>query len=603
MDLWFAQHREEISQWDKLRSGTDREKKKALRTSRDWIGAYPDLPIPYIRLAGLLREGKQFAEAKRVLHRALQRCPTRRHIYSTLADVAAAEGDLVSVAFWTIQSFVAANQCAVFPEDRVLLHIGHLAIKCRVERVRSISANTRFTEEQASQVSRLWEAAGTANQRQIAEWLERFRDTFLGAPAIQSDLALQFVPCPACGSYNLSPTLRGLRRLVCNVCEWEFDNPLHCSPTGSPQHEAVKSRIGSYPYIGSLTLSANGSLAAWVLDGGDAGYDIATTPTTFTSEPFKIRHPGSEYPPQCAFIGDDRILVATYLGPPGERLTLYDAANGASLSEIDLPDGGSFSRRCVRHHTKTAVASQVHGVIIVEARDDKLTYRKVTGTQSWGTADNSPAFGSDGKIYFTGIGGLYRVDDDQPVEVLTGTKNCLCVDPTGIVYAGGGFEDRSAASELGVVDLINGITFAIPWGRVPIQNMKLAGDGHLLTGNVLSVPSRFPDVAVTHYSVQNRERLWTIKIVDPQNHGEPVLLAVPKENWALIQTARVLKRVCIEDGKDIGVVINRSALEKVEAQWLAAKRILCITRCPGSYLSPGSKVREAHGSLEVHRVE
>jgi hypothetical protein len=349
----------------------------------------------------------------------------------------------------------------------------------------------------------------------------------------------------------------------------------------------------SCPYLGSFTLSSTGETAAWVSGGKDGDYEITIASTVSGATITSLRYPARKYPPKCNFVGDNRILISGCLADDSKasNLALYDAASGKRICVIDISDC-YFSYVAVRHDTRTIAAEKdTFNLVIVEAAGDKLSYRTVETSQIY---QPGPRFGPDGNIYLIVHYQLYRIESDRKIDIMRGS-NCICFDPAGRVYCGGGYSDRSGDSAIHIADLSSNTAVEIPWGREPVDSIALAGNYRVLVANEVSTvhAGRYPNAVVTLVSLDDRKKHWSITIGDLKPGRDPILLSVPEEQWALLQTGRLLKRISLADGSLIQTA-SKQIEEYITAEWLASQRHLCLTRRPGG---------EGAGTVEFYRIE
>jgi hypothetical protein len=389
--------------------------------------------------------------------------------------------------------------------------------------------------------------------------------------------------CPSCGGSSVVVTFDPAKIKARNAA-------LASSPVELTKGPAIKPAI-SFPYLSSLTLSPGEEMASWVSGGKPGAFEIVIASMSSGSQVARFEHPAHKYPPECLFVGNDRLLVSTHLTDELKQvnLALLDVGNGQKVTEIDVPDC-YFTNPCVRHDTKTIVAKKdTNNLIVVEADGDNLAYRTIETSQIYSPG---PRFGPDGKIYVI-VHSLYRIEGDKKVRVMDG-DNCICFDPAGKVYCGGGYSDRSGDSALHVADLNSGTTFDVSWGREPINVIELAGDDHLLIANIVSEiqAGRYPNAIITLFSLGDRKKKWTIEIRDLKPWHKPVLLSAPNDRWALIQTGKLLKRISLRDGSVIQT-FSKQPQEVIEANWLPSKKIMCLAR---------QLARDTGGALELYKM-
>jgi uncharacterized protein (DUF983 family) len=337
----------------------------------------------------------------------------------------------------------------------------------------------------------------------------------------------------------------------------------------------------TFPYLASISISPNEEMAAWVRGGKPGEYEIVIASTESGTEVTHFIHPGVESAPTCQFVGNDRLWVKTKLAKEIKNinLALFDASNGKKMCEIDIPEC-SFSNPCVNHETKTIAAEKdIFALIILETAGDTLAYRTIKTGQIFGSG---PRIGSDGKVYLNVAFSLFRLEGDTMVQVMEG-DHCICCDPTGKVYSGGGYGDRSGESKFRVADLKSGTTSNISWGKDPVDQIELAGEGELLIASIVYQvhAARYPNALLSLFSLSEKKKKWMKEINDLKAYVKPILFSAPKEGWALIQTGRTLEQVSFKDGKTMKI-ITKELPEIVTGTWVPAKKMIAITRIPGA---------------------
>lgn len=390
--------------------------------------------------------------------------------------------------------------------------------------------------------------------------------------------------CPRCGLTTVVVKFDPSQAKARNAA---LSTTLPATTTGPP----VKPRL-SMPYLASLCVSPSRELAAWVAGRNADVFDIVVTQVGSGSPLTTLRY-AAKHPPHCLFAGNDRLLVSRHMpeDAKGLTLTLHDARTGGQLRSIHIPDC-YFSYPTVRHDGGAVAAEHgTFGLVIVTVADGGMEYRLVKTGQIYLPG---PRFGPDGNLYIISHYALNRLDGDHPVPIMAG-DHCICFDDRGRVYSGGGHPDRSGASAVHIGDLTTGATFDIPWGREPCDVIELAGEDRLLVATEVHEMhvGQHPDAHVTLLATYDQSRIWTMRISDLKPGRNPILASVPEEQWALIQTGRLLKRVSLRDGSAVQVMEKRPD-EHVRAAWVPSCRLLYVARTPG---------RGAAGTIEAYQVD
>ena len=233
------------------------------------------------------------------------------------------------------------------------------------------------------------------------------------------------------------------------------------------------------------------------------------------------------------------------------------------MCEIDIPEC-SFSNPCVNHESKSIIAEKdIFALIILETMGDKLAYRTIKTGQIFGPG---PRSGPDGKVYLNVAFSLFRLEGDTMMQVMGG-DHCICCDPAGKVYSGGGYGDRSGESKFRVADLNSGTTGEISWGKDPVDQIELAGEGELLIASMVYQvhAARYPNAILSLFNLRENKKKWTKEINDLKAYMKPILFSAPKEGWALIQTGRTIEQISLKDGKTMKV-ITKEPLEIVTGE-------------------------------------
>jgi hypothetical protein len=360
--------------------------------------------------------------------------------------------------------------------------------------------------------------------------------------------------------------------------------------------------MASYPYLTSLDVSPDEQHLAWVSPGGLQEFEIVIYSTTTCTEVLRLPYSApmrwpSHLEPSCLFVGSDRILVVnqqksyTKDGIDEVRLALYDVIKGAKLAAVGIPNC-SFRNATIRHNTKTIAAekeSSFH-LLVCEAADDNLTYTTLKADQILAPG---PRFGPDGKLYVMSMDGLCRIEDGNKEWVMDGA-HCVCFLGSGKACCGGGYGDFSGDSALQIGDLNTWESYSIPWGRIPIQQIQLAGNDDILTANQVAGFShgagRFAFVSL--FSLSDKRTRWAVKLDALAQWRSPLLLSSPEERWALVTTGLSIRRISLPAGKSMQMIPTQPE-EFVEAMWLPSKRLLCIPR------NPNERIR---GRLELYSI-
>lgn len=397
--------------------------------------------------------------------------------------------------------------------------------------------------------------------------------------------ALSQGKCPGCGGTRAYATFNPAKVKA-------RDAALTSSAAETTGVPALKPSM-TFPYLASISISPNEETVAWVRGGKPGQFEIVIASTETGAEVTHFNHPGFEYPPACTFVGNDRLLVKTKLTKEikNVNLALFDAASGKKVCEIDAAEC-YFSNPSVNHDTRTIAAEMdTFNLMILDAADDKLVYRTIKTGQIY---HPGPKFGPDGKIYLIVHFTLYRIEEDKMVQVMKG-DHCICFDPAGKIYSGGGYGDRSGDSFFHVADLKSGATTDISWGRDPVSQIELAGEGEVLIATTVdqAYAAKNPNAIVSLFSLGGKKKKWTIEINDLKPYVRPVLASAPKEGWALLQTGRSLKQISLKDGKTLKTIAKQPQ-EIAGATWLPTKKMMGVTRIPAA---------NSLGTLEWFKME
>jgi len=296
---------------------------------------------------------------------------------------------------------------------------------------------------------------------------------------------------------------------------------------------------------------------------------------------------------RCVFVAPERVLILSEKAKDATAMQLMNAKDGSVVTEAQGP-GVYFSSGAADTKTGLFVTEGSYDTVLtVQTAGDRLEL----STYKCGQVYEGPEIGPDGKCYVIVHYHLYRIEDKGMKDIMRG-DNCICFDPAGKVYCGGGYFDRSGESMLHIADMQTGSVTEIPYGTEPIDQIALAGPDRLLLANIVDERSaaRYPNAAVTLFSVPEAKKAWSLEISDLKPWRRPLLLSVPEEGWALIQTGTLIKQISLRDGKTLRVIPNR-AQDHVEARWLPSKRLLYVARN-----SVGPYRQRGPGTLECYRV-
>ncbi len=343
----------------------------------------------------------------------------------------------------------------------------------------------------------------------------------------------------------------------------------------------------------SLEISPDETLICFVALGEDGKGVVVAYEVGTTTQRWSLSVP-SAHSCRCMFVEPERVLILNEKGKDETTIRLVNTRDGSIVAESMGPKA-YFSR---------GAADAKAGFFVTESSYDTLLMMKTNGNElDWATykcgqiCNPGPVIGPDGKCYVIIHYHLYRIDDGSMNGIMKG-DNCICFDPAGKVYCGGGYPDRSGESALHIADIQSGIVTEIPYGTEPIDQIALAGTGRLLLANIVDerYVGRYPNAKVTLFSLPEQRKIWSLEIRDLKPWRNPVLVSVPGEDWALIQTWTLLKKISLQDGKNRGVIPNRTQ-DYVEARWLASKRLLYITRNP-----VGTNGQRGPGVVECYKT-
>ena len=296
----------------------------------------------------------------------------------------------------------------------------------------------------------------------------------------------------------------------------------------------------------------------------------------------------------CKFVGANRVLIINKKGD-GKEDVIIQLVNADKGNVVSQARGTDIVYMISAADAKTGlfVAENLDNIVVISTAKDKIE----VSTHNFGQISYYPIIGPDGKIYAIVNSNLGRLENKSWHRLME-ANYYICFDPIGKIYCGGGYDDRSGESALRIYDFQTGRPSEIPYGREPIEQIALAGSGQVLLANAFyDSPPRYPYATVSLFSVTQQKNIWDIKIEDSQNGIKPIVLSVPKEKWALIQTGTLIKRIYLENGKTLET-LPKTATENIGGYWLASKRILYISR----NLAIPHKPRGA-GTIECYKID
>ena len=359
--------------------------------------------------------------------------------------------------------------------------------------------------------------------------------------------------------------------------------------TGLPE---LVSACPGLQYQFSLDVSPDESLICFVAPELGGKGAVVAYETGTTNQRWSLPVPSAESC-RCMFVAPERVLVLSKKGEDESTIQLVNTADGSVVAEVQGPRV-YFSYGAADTKTGFFVTeSSYDTLLMIQTSGDKLEFSTYECGQIY---PPGPLIGPDGKCYLIHHYRLYRIEDNRMKEIMPG-HNCICFDPAGKVYCGGGFADRSGKSALHIADLESGCVSEIPYGREPINQIASAGPGRLLLANIVSAIHvvRYPNAVVTLFSISDRNKVWSLEIKDLKPERSPVLLSVPDEGWALIQTGKLFKQISLHDGKTLRVSPKKPE-ELVEAKWLPSKRLIYISR------NPVRGYKRGPGTVECYKV-
>lgn len=364
--------------------------------------------------------------------------------------------------------------------------------------------------------------------------------------------------------------------------------------------KTVQSPVVSYPYLNSLTVSPSNEDVAWVSLWEAKRFNVSVLSPSKQSPRLVLDFASPRKPAGymgilrfTLFVDSRRLLVASPLLTSWVRLVLIDAESGRELASKEVPNFAFYS--LVVNNAGDTVAAKIdqENLLVVSITADMLTYRVVRVGKTYGP---EPYFAPDGRLYAYLHQNFFRIEDDRAIHVTTTAGyRSVAFDLEGKVYFGGGFYDRSGPSSLEVFELNSGKSHSISLGREPIDVITPLGDDKLLFGNMVDERNAF-QYSKSHVSllrVSEQKKLWSIELTDIAPHHSPILLSVPEEGWALLESGRLLKRVSLDNG-EILEVFPKEKPEFIQAQWLGSYRMLCVSR---------NRSKDEPGKLDIYRID
>ncbi len=463
--------------------------------------------------------------------------------------------------------------------------------------------------------------------KDITKLIDAIRDVIQSQyPNLESGEAFSFaqsgltLACPRCGQFNDQiismlylagsgmfanavfggPNVAALAKGHCPNCNGETVVAAY-SPNKLKAHIAtitigavnpglpeIAQTGSAVPFLSSLTVSPDESVIGLIAaKEGDSGeLTVYETGTSRQGWSVPVQAAASAH---CRFITLNRLVLFTKIDDKHTAVKLLNALDGSIVHEATVEASSSSS---LSAHTEQGiiVIGTVFNVFTIQIVNDQL---KIT-TLKCGQIYAGPTIGPDAKGYVIIGSNLSRIDDETLHTIMKGS-NCICFQGASSVYCGGGYGDRSGTSALHIGDLSTGESFEIPWGSEPIDQIEPAGPGHVLTANKIYETNmgRYPNAIVTMVSIGDRKKIWTTQISDIKPYRKPILISVPDEAWAILQTGSWFKRISLEDG-NATQVIRKSPSDYAEAIWLPSKRLLYIAHNPD---------RNKPGVLECYKIE
>lgn len=392
--------------------------------------------------------------------------------------------------------------------------------------------------------------------------------------------------CPGCGGSTVEATFDPAKIKA-------RQEAIKVSALEAAEVPELVSVCPSVKFQSSLDVSPDEGLTCFVAPEAGGKGTVTAYEAGTSNQRWSLSFPSSESC-RCMFVAPERVLILSKKSEDESVIQLVNTTDGSVVAEAQGPKVYFHYGAADPNKGFFVTESSYDTLLMIQTGEDKLEFSTYECGQIYGPG---PMIGPDGKCYVIVHYRLYRIEDKQKKQIMPG-NNCICFDPTGKVYCGGGFADRSGESALHIADIESGDINEIPYGREPIDQIALAGPGRLLLANIVNEihAGRYPNAVVTLFSIPDRKKIWSLEIKDLKPWREPVLLSVPEEGWALIQTGKLLKQISLENGKTLRV-LPKQTQEFVEARWLESKKIFYISRNP----ERGYRKR-APGLIECYRV-
>ena len=390
--------------------------------------------------------------------------------------------------------------------------------------------------------------------------------------------ALAKARCPGCSGETVVATFSPQKIKD----QLEASKAAMAAAKGVPELAAVCPGI---PFVDSLNVSPDQNLLCCVAPGNA----VVACETGANCPKWSLPIPSSETC-LCRFVGPERLLVVSEKEKDQSLIQLVNTNDGAVIDQAVGPKA-YYSSGDANPRTGLFVGQKSYdALLIVQTAGDKIAVSTYECGQIYSPG---PKIGPDGQCYVIIHYALYRIDGNAKRSIMEG-NNCICFEGPANVYCGSGHADRSGESALFIADLKTGATSKIPWGREPIDEIALAGNGRLLLANDISEVhmGRYPNAVVALVSLAGGKKEWSLTIGDLKPRCKVILASAPEENWALIQTGAMLKLIALQNGATIRV-LPKQPQEILSANWLPSKKLLYITRNPGS---------KKPGSLECYTV-
>ncbi|MDD5312213.1 MAG: hypothetical protein PHO26_04175 [Dehalococcoidia bacterium] len=323
-------------------------------------------------------------------------------------------------------------------------------------------------------------------------------------------------------------------------------------------------------YLGNINISPNEDLVCFTEPNGSVvSYDSGTDQLRWS-----INVPSATIR-LLRFVSPERVLVLSEKQENQILIQLVNTIDGSVLAESIWPNKIYGYADSDPLTGLFVVEISYDNLLIINTANDKLELSTYKCGQIYLPG---PKIGPDGKLYFIEHFQLYCVEGNQQ-RSLASADHCICFRGT-TVYCGGGHSDRSGKSALHIGDLNSSIFHEIPWGNEPINEIAIAGDDRLLIANNVSEVhiGRYPNAVVTLFSIASQKKEWSLTIGDLKPWRNVILVSVPAEGWALIQTGKFLKRISLKDGKPMNV-LPKQMQEVVTANWLSSRNLLYVARC------------------------